>query len=107
MGSTGDGISGMGCGVDCNEAVRQLYDYLDGELTDDRRHEIAEHLDYCSPCSGAAEFEAELRHVIADRCRDRVPDSLLPAGGRLHRGRAQRRGARGQARRRRPPELTG
>jgi mycothiol system anti-sigma-R factor len=77
VGSTGDGISGMGCGVDCNEAVRQLYDYLDGELTDDRRHEIAEHLDYCSPCSGAAEFEAELRHVIADRCRDRVPDSLL------------------------------
>jgi mycothiol system anti-sigma-R factor len=74
VGSTGDG---MGCGVDCNEAVRQLYDYLDGELTDDRRHEIAEHLDYCSPCSGAAEFEAELRHVIADRCRDRVPDSLL------------------------------
>jgi mycothiol system anti-sigma-R factor len=77
VGSTGDGISGMGCGVDCNEAVRQLYDYLDGELTEDRRHEIAEHLDYCSPCSGAAEFEAELRHVIADRCRDRVPDSLL------------------------------
>jgi mycothiol system anti-sigma-R factor len=77
VGSTGDDISGMGCGVDCSEAVRQLYDYLDGELTEERRHEIAEHLDYCSPCSGAAEFEAELRHVIADRCRDRVPDSLL------------------------------
>jgi len=67
----------MGCGVDCDEAVRQLYHYLDGELTDERRHEIADHLDYCSPCSGAAEFEAELRHVIADRCRDRVPESLI------------------------------
>lgn len=77
MGSTGDGISDMGRGVDCNEAVRQLYDYLDGELTDERRHEITDHLDYCRPCSGAAEFEAELRHVIADRCRDRVPDSLI------------------------------
>jgi mycothiol system anti-sigma-R factor len=77
VGSTGDGISEAGCGVDCDEAVRQLYVYLDGELTDDRRHEIAEHLDYCSPCSGAAEFEAELRHIIADRCRDRVPESLI------------------------------
>jgi mycothiol system anti-sigma-R factor len=77
VGSTEDGIAGAGWGVDCDEAVRQLYGYLDGELTDERRHEIADHLDYCRPCSGAAEFEAELRHVIADRCRDRVPDSLI------------------------------
>jgi mycothiol system anti-sigma-R factor len=76
VGATGNEFVGMGCGMNCDEAVRELYDYLDGELTDDRRQEIAEHLDYCSPCSGAAEFESELRHVIADRCRDRVPDSL-------------------------------
>jgi mycothiol system anti-sigma-R factor len=63
--------------MDCDAAVRQLYVYLDGELTDERRHEIADHLDYCRPCSGAAVFEVELRLVIADRCRDRVPDSLI------------------------------
>ena len=39
--------------------------------------EIRIHLDYCGPCSGAADFEAELRRVIASRCRDRVPDSLI------------------------------
>jgi len=77
VGSTGEGSSDLGCGMDCDEAVRQLYTYLDGELTDNRRHEIAGHLDDCRPCSGAAEFEAELRHVIADRCRDRVPESLI------------------------------
>lgn len=64
-------------GVDCTEAVRQLYVYLDGELTDDRRVEIALHLDECSPCAGAAGFEAELRAVIASRCKERVPQSLV------------------------------
>jgi mycothiol system anti-sigma-R factor len=63
--------------IDCNEAVHQLYHFLDGELTEERRVRIAAHLDFCGPCAGAAEFEAELRHVIASRCQDRVPESLV------------------------------
>ena len=64
-------------GVDCDEAIHELYHYLDGELTEVRREEIRIHLDYCGPCGGAAEFEAELRRVIANRCKDRVPQSLI------------------------------
>ena len=67
----------FGASVDCEEAVHVLYHYLDGELTEERRTEISVHLDWCGPCSGAAEFEAELRKVIANRCKDRVPDSLM------------------------------
>ncbi|HVC70101.1 MAG TPA: mycothiol system anti-sigma-R factor [Acidimicrobiales bacterium] len=63
-------------GVDCNETIERLYHYLDGELTDERRSEIKHHLDECPPCLDAFDFESELRQVIADRCRDRVPDSL-------------------------------
>jgi mycothiol system anti-sigma-R factor len=63
--------------IDCDDAVHQLYHYLDGELTEERRSEIARHLDLCEPCAGAAGFEAELRQVIANHCRDRVPDSLM------------------------------
>jgi len=62
--------------VDCNETIERLYHYLDGELTDERRAEIKEHLDECSPCLGAFDFELELRQVIANRCKDHVPDSL-------------------------------
>jgi mycothiol system anti-sigma-R factor len=62
--------------VDCSSAIDELYHYLDGELTDERRAEIAEHLDYCAPCAGALGFEAELRQVIANRCKDHVPDAL-------------------------------
>jgi len=63
--------------VDCTEAVHELYRYLDGELTEERRTEIRVHLEWCGPCGGAAEFEAELRRVIASRCQDRVPESLI------------------------------
>lgn len=63
-------------GVDCNETIERLYFFLDGELTEERRTEIRIHLDDCSPCLQAFDFEAELRQVIASRCKDHVPDVL-------------------------------
>ena len=63
-------------GDNCFEAVEQLYTYLDGELTYERRVVIARHLADCPPCGDAFEFEAELRIVIAQRCRERVPEGL-------------------------------
>jgi mycothiol system anti-sigma-R factor len=63
--------------VGCDETIERLYFYLDGELTEQRRVEIARHLDLCGPCVGAYGFEAELRKVIAMRCKDRVPDALI------------------------------
>jgi mycothiol system anti-sigma-R factor len=64
-------------GVDCDEALATLYDYLDGELTPERRSNISKHLDRCGYCGDAAHFEAELRAVIADCARARVPSQLL------------------------------
>lgn len=60
----------------CRESLRQLYNYLDGELTEERRKEIRTHLEHCGPCVAAFDFEAELRRVVADRCKDRVPEQL-------------------------------
>jgi mycothiol system anti-sigma-R factor len=76
-GSAGESRGSGLFGVDCDEAVHQLYGYLDGELTEERRQQITVHLDRCKPCAQAAEFEQELRVVIAHRCRDRVPESLI------------------------------
>lgn len=61
----------------CDDAVHELYHFLDGELTDDRRATIRQHLDDCPPCFEAFDFEAELRMVIARKCQDSVPESLL------------------------------
>ena len=63
-------------GDDCSDALHRLYHYLDGELTDDRRQEIRQHLDDCGPCLEAFDFEAELRVMISRKCRDDVPESL-------------------------------
>jgi len=62
--------------ADCQEAVHTLYLFLDGELTDDRRAQIQRHLEACSPCLEAFDFEAELKMIIARKCRDRMPDEL-------------------------------
>jgi mycothiol system anti-sigma-R factor len=61
---------------DCEDAVHRLYHFLDGELDDARRADIKRHLDECLPCLEAFDFEAELRIVIAQRCRDEVPEGL-------------------------------
>lgn len=61
---------------DCAEVVHRLYHFLDGELTDERRVEIRRHLDECGPCLEAFDFEAELRQIVASRCRDHVPERL-------------------------------
>ncbi len=60
----------------CDEALEELYLFLDGELTDERRVTIRTHLDECSGCFEAFDFEAELRLVIAHRCRDEVPEEF-------------------------------
>jgi len=67
----------------CETALQELYLFLDGELTPDKRSQIKSHLDDCSPCFEAFDFEAELRNVISKRCRDEVPDSLRDAVARI------------------------
>jgi len=60
----------------CEQALAELYTYIDGELTEERRVLIRHHLDDCNPCFEAFDFEAELRIVISHRCREEVPDAL-------------------------------
>jgi mycothiol system anti-sigma-R factor len=66
----------LASGGDCEEALRTLYYFLDGELTPARRQAIQRHLNECSPCLEAFDFEAELKLVVARCCRDQVPEGL-------------------------------
>jgi mycothiol system anti-sigma-R factor len=62
---------------DCEAALAEIYGYLDGELTDEKRTLIAGHIEGCNPCFEAFDFEAELRMVISTRCRsDALPETL-------------------------------
>ncbi len=63
-------------GLDCEEALRDLYQYLDGEITDERRADIRVHIEECGHCLEAFDFEAELRELVARTCRREAPESL-------------------------------
>jgi len=60
----------------CEDALHELYTYLDGELTAEKRGQIQQHIDDCSPCIEKFEFEYELRVVVQSKCKDTVPDDL-------------------------------
>ena len=61
----------------CKDALHQLYDFLDGELTDDKKAAIQHHLDTCQPCAEPYDFEAELRLIVRKKCFEAVPESLV------------------------------
>ncbi len=63
--------------IDCEEVLRSIERYLDGELAEDVRAEVAEHLGRCGPCMDRAEFRRRLKGLLATRCRSEVPGGLL------------------------------
>jgi anti-sigma factor (TIGR02949 family) len=63
--------------IDCMRALHALYEFLDGELTTERRAFIEYHLNGCPQCFSAFDFEAELRIVLRSRLRAEVPSQLV------------------------------
>lgn len=75
--------------IDCRTAVRQLWDYLDDELDDQRMVEVRQHLLTCRECLPHAEFgrrfiqalsRARERHVMPPAVRSQVLAALTEAG---------------------------
>jgi mycothiol system anti-sigma-R factor len=64
--------------ADCNDTLREMEAFLDGELTDDVVTSLRAHLGGCQDCLQAFDFQAELKAVIAEKCRrDEMPPGLL------------------------------
>jgi anti-sigma factor (TIGR02949 family) len=64
--------------ADCYETIRELETFLDGALSEDSHQAIHAHLEGCPDCFQAFDFHAELRAVIAAKCRnDEMPPGLL------------------------------
>ena len=62
--------------ADCEDTLRELYRYLDGELPSEAKHQIHHHLDGCLDCLQLFDFQHELNGVI--RAKGRVTE--LPPG---------------------------
>ena len=66
--------------ITCSDAVRQLWEYLDGAVGDEDREAIEEHLGVCRRCCGEAEFAQELQRFLSSHAYDELP---APARARL------------------------
>lgn len=75
--------------IDCDAVMRQLWDYLDGELTAERMAEIEAHVAMCGRCTPQVEFERSFKAALraardelidTSRLRERVVESLRTLG---------------------------
>ena len=62
--------------ITCAEAVKQLWDYLDGVVEDVQRELVEEHLAFCRRCCGELEFAEELRSFLASHAPDELPPDV-------------------------------
>ena len=52
--------------IDCREAVRRMWVYLDHSLGDAPGEEFEVHLATCRRCCGELEFSRQVRELVAD-----------------------------------------
>jgi mycothiol system anti-sigma-R factor len=52
--------------IDCREAVRRMWTYLDRSLGERPVEEFEAHLRVCQRCCGELEFSRHLRSMVAD-----------------------------------------
>ena len=62
---------------ECEQALRDIERFLDGEMDPSGAREVDSHLHGCTPCMQRADFKRHVKELIASRCGcDEVPQSL-------------------------------
>ena len=61
----------------CRQVLHELELDLDGECADELQQVLGKHLQDCPPCWDRAEFQSELRRIIASKCTDCAPPGLV------------------------------
>lgn len=62
--------------IRCDEVVRELLSFLDGEIEQQRRSLIEHHLEECRSCCSRADFELALRSRVRETGVAQVPPDL-------------------------------
>lgn len=64
--------------ADCAVVIRQVWALLDGEVTEDTRAELRQHLEHCPACLRHYGVEERIKKLIATKCSgDRAPSYLV------------------------------
>ena len=64
-------------GGDCDDALTNLYQYLDQEMDDVSSATIRAHLEQCNGCNERFDFEARLKTVVHERLAEEVPPEFI------------------------------
>lgn len=62
--------------IGCREAVRRLWEYLDGGLPDPDHHAVEQHLAFCLRCCGELAFARELQEALQAKTAPDLPPAL-------------------------------
>ncbi len=62
--------------ISCQEAVRQLWEYLDNALDRDEKEHVDQHLALCQRCCGEAEFTEALRRMLRSSSAPHLPPEV-------------------------------
>lgn len=63
--------------IDCDEVLREVWSYLDGEIEETRYLEIETHVEECAGCGPRYEFQRRLLSLIQIRCKQGpLPESV-------------------------------
>ena len=62
--------------IDCEEALRRLFEYIDAELAGQPQREMEHHLERCRSCFSRLEFEKRLKAHTTDLGLEPVSEDL-------------------------------
>ena len=62
--------------TDCQALLARLYEFVDGEISDDECVSLREHLEACPECMSHAEFERGVKDLIKRKCGESLPEGL-------------------------------
>ena len=62
--------------IDCHQAMRLLWEYLDNSAAAADRYVLEQHLARCQRCCGEMDFAVELRRLLAESRTVDLPDDV-------------------------------
>ncbi|WP_255491584.1 MULTISPECIES: mycothiol system anti-sigma-R factor [unclassified Actinotalea] len=63
-------------GLDCAEALRKLFVFLDAEIGEAEGDQIRAHLADCEPCLAQYDIEDHVKRLVKRSCSDCAPPEL-------------------------------
>jgi anti-sigma factor (TIGR02949 family) len=63
--------------ISCSDAVKQLWEYLDGTVGDADREALEHHLSRCRRCCAELEFAEEMRRFLSASAHEEIPPDVM------------------------------